>query len=211
MKLAAALQAHTKGTLGRKINSASGNASNVNKVLKGWQILHIVHGNFKTDEAYRHIHNFLDVIHLKMKDPKNVNQLRPSMDNWNHVLDGMTARPDTQALQILFYDRIHEILSLSQEIGIYDRAAEGSTEKTYEWFTGQVERLLKRRAQDANRASIKSQLGRDVLKPGGPAPKQRLESQSQGRKNSPSDRGRSKGRGKGKEGRRKSGGGRSGS
>ena len=197
MRLAAALQSHAKGQLGRKINAASEKAFNENSVLKGRQMLKIIYDHFETDEAYGHINDITDLMSMRMKDPKNINQLRPFIDNWHHVLDGLRNKPSIDMLQVMFYERVKDIPQLSQEIGIYDRARYGEKEKTYEWLMEAVERLLKRRHLEANRNSIKNNLNA-TEKPAAPGPKVKAKSKAKAKARSSSEprgRGRSKSRG----------------
>jgi hypothetical protein len=134
------------------------------------------------------VNNITDIMSLKMKDPKNVNQLRPFVDNWNHVLDGIKKKPPEEMLQVLFYDKIKELPPLAQEIGMYDRAVEGDTEKTYKWLMDQCERLLTRRHLEANRNSIKNNLTQDGGKPpAAPGPKAKVKPKAQPKKRAQSE------------------------
>ena len=208
VRLAAAIQAHAKGQLGRQINAASEKAINENKILKGRQMLHIIYEHFKTDEAYGHVNNITDVISVKMKDPKNINQLQPFLDNWNHVLEGMVKKPETEVLQVLFYDKVREIPLLSQEIGMYDRAKEGDEQKTYKWLKDQCERVLKRRNLESNRNSIKNNLapGNPPVAAPGPKVKPKGKAKPKSRPNSEKPRGRDRSKSNGSRGGKPRGG-----
>ena len=54
--------------------------------------------------------------------------------NWDIVLPGMKETPADDVLEPLFHRQVKQAKSLSHDIAIYERALDGSTEKSFDFL-----------------------------------------------------------------------------
>ena len=92
--------------------------------------------------------------------------------NLDTVLSGMKKSPADDVLQPLFHRQVKKAKILSHDIAIYERAVDGSTEKTYEFLYNAVNRLIKIKRLERNRERIAKQAAAGM--PSAPAPLKRV-------------------------------------
>eukprot|EP00439_Symbiodinium_sp_Y106_P047095 s1555_g6.t1 len=69
----------------------------------------------------------------------------------------MKKTPADDVLQPLFHRQVKKAKMLSHDIAIYERAIDGSAEKTYEFLYNAVNRLIKIKRLERNRERIAKQ------------------------------------------------------
>ena len=93
-----------------------------------------------------------------------------SIQNWDTILSGIRVPPDKSVLEPLFHRQVKKCKDIAHDISIYDRALDGSSQKSYQFLYDAVNNHLKRERLQTleNRDRIVRQAGCDV--PSAPAP-----------------------------------------
>ena len=118
-KLAAALTKIATGELGRRITLMVEQEASKNRMLKGRQILWMIHDNHKLDEERGALYDFTDLLAIRLKGD---NQLGSFMTTWESVLSAMAHPPSPNIIEVLFLEQLRHSSALRDEIAIYDRS-----------------------------------------------------------------------------------------
>ena len=88
-KLASALSKLTKGELGREVVQQQELAAKQCKMLKGRQILWMIHQHFAISQDAGSLYNIADLMSVRLLN----DEIESFLNNWNHVLAGMESSP----------------------------------------------------------------------------------------------------------------------
>jgi hypothetical protein len=202
-KLAAALTSTVSGELGRRIAMAVENEAMRHRMLKGRQILWMIHDHHKLDEERGALYDFTDLMSVKLKGDS---QLESFWNTWESVLSAMTRPPGADIIEILFLEQLRHCSALREEISHYDRARRGTPERTYEFLVESVKRYLERARRARNRKAMERALGgAAIAAPASTTPKAKGKGKGKGGSRTPSPGRKGKGSGKGRNSPRPAG------
>jgi hypothetical protein len=151
IKLSSALTLIASGDLGLRISLAVDRQKQQGRVLKGRQIIWLVHDHHKLDDERGAMYDYADLQAIKFKGDNNLERF---MNTWEMVLQGMTEPPPPRFIEITFFDQLKGSKALETEIGIYERASKPSYYRSYEFLVESVRRFIARRRQDKHHKVI---------------------------------------------------------
>ena len=158
-KLSSALTQICKGELGRKITLKTESEAKAMKLIRGRQILWIVYEDYRVNEEAGSLNDITDLMKVTIKrDQTKVEQLSRFLMNWETVLAGIKEPPPDNQLQVMFYEQIKHVPSISNDIAMYDRAELDSAERSYQFLVKAVQRVLQRTKRERNRKDIEKSL-----------------------------------------------------
>jgi hypothetical protein len=158
-KLSSALTQICKGELGRKITLKTEEEAKARKLIKGRQILWIIYQEYRVSEEAGSLNDITDLMKVTMKkDFTKVEHLARFLLNWETVLAGINDPPPDNQLQVMFYDQVRHVPSISNDIAMYDRADPDSAERSYQFLMKAVQRVLQRTKRERNRKDIEKSL-----------------------------------------------------
>jgi hypothetical protein len=165
-KLSAALSEICRGELGRKITLKTEEEAKSTRLIRGRQILWMVYEDYRLNEEAGALHEITDLMKVTLrKDQNKIEHLSRFLLNWETILAGMKEPPPETTLQVLLYEQIRYLPFLSNDIAIFDRAAIGSEDRSYQFLIKAAKRVLERNRQERNRKDIERSL--DSLTAGG--------------------------------------------
>ena len=154
-KLGSAISDLAKGELGRRVTLATEREDKEGRNVTGRQLLKVVYDFYKTDEFVGIVYDISDLTQIKIKgDNPGWRQLQAFRDTWDETLAGMDKEPGNDILEALFKQQVRHCPALAHDIGIYDRAEKGTTERSYKFLYEAVQRLLSRKQSEVNRSDI---------------------------------------------------------
>jgi hypothetical protein len=169
IKLAAALTKVATGEIGRKVTLAVETEAKRGRMLKGRQILWMVHDYHKYDEEIGALYDYQDLLSVRLK---NDSCLESFMNSWDSVLAGMRVTPAEELLEVLFLAQLRHSQMLKEELAHYDRSKKGSEARTYAFLMESVRRYLERQRLLSNRKAVSKGLGADGMALAAPDKKQ---------------------------------------
>jgi hypothetical protein len=187
-KLAASLTNVCKGELSRKVILKTEEEAKAKRLIRGRQILWLMYEEYRINEEAGSLMDLSDLMKVILKkEHSKVEHLSRFMMNWDSVLAGMKNPPGSEDLQVMLFEQIKHVPCLSTDIAIYERASPGSEDRSYEFLTKAIRRILEKNKQEKNR--------KDIVKS--------LESMNDNNKGSINavKGGKSKGKGKGSKGK----------
>ena len=153
MKLAAALKSSVKTNLelSRAINDTSQKMLSVgDEMLKGRQILHMIHRWFATSSVMK---SFTDINILSQVSLKG-NYLSDFLHRWDKVLIRIDTKPNDLQLRSMFHRQVEPCQVLSQEMNSYKHMLDSDPRKCYRWLRDIVEKEIFLHRQKINNAHI---------------------------------------------------------
>ena len=111
------------------INIATEKEAKENRLIKGRQILFIVHQHFKINEEVGQVYDISNLMSVKFAGN---GKLESFLNSWDMVLAGMKDEPPEKTLEILFLQELRKCSALKEDICHFDRQELGSPDKTYE-------------------------------------------------------------------------------
>ena len=154
-KLAAALTNVCKGELSRKVILKTEEEAKAQRLIRGRQILWLIYEEYRINEEAGSLMNLSDLMKVVIKkDQSKIEHLSRFMMNWDSVIAGMSNPPSDENLQVMLYDQVKHVPSLATDIAIYDRASPGSEDRSYEFLTKAIRRILEKNKQEKNRKDI---------------------------------------------------------
>ena len=122
-------------------------------------MLRAIYDRFKLDEFAGELYELTDLMAIKIKaDSPSPKQLEWFMTSWESTLAGVKTEPTDDVLEALFIERIRGCPGIAQDIGLYDRARAGESERSYAFLYESVTRFLERRRRNENRKAIQTAL-----------------------------------------------------
>jgi hypothetical protein len=197
IKLSSALTHLASGDLGLRISLAVDRQKTLGRVLKGRQIVWLVHDHHKLDDERGAMYDYADLQAIKFKGDNNLERF---MNTWEMVLQGMTEPPPPRFIELTFYDQLKTSKALETEIGTYERASKPSYYRSYEFLVESVRRYLARKRQDKHRKAIVGALSHasSAAAATTSTTKKSKAKNSTTQPSVPAEKGRGKGKGKGR-------------
>ena len=163
-KLATALTKTCDGTtLGRDITAKTEQEAKEKRNIKGRQMLWMIYEHFKTNQQACQLFSILDLSKVAFSGgDKNLDHF---ISSWDGVLTGMKVQPPEYEKEEMFVSQIRKSTSLAIDIAAYDRAAQGTPERSYKFLYDSVKNYLTRIRQENNRLEQSKSLSRLVAAP----------------------------------------------
>ena len=104
----------------------------------------------KTSEEAGALYGTEDLLKISLDS----DDLKSFLRKWESVLTGMSHVPDPATLKDLFYREVRKFRKLRFDLDVYERAPEGSSDRSYEFLINSVRRYLDRERLRTNREKI---------------------------------------------------------
>ena len=153
-----------EGDFARQIDTFKEREGHEGRLVRGRQILHKLNAYLSTNALHGSVYDMEDLLNVVMLNDNLVQFIR----NWDTVLSGMKKIPADDVLQPLFHRQVKKAKMLAHDIAIYERASDGTKEKSYEFLYDAVNRLIKIKRLERNRERIAKQAAAGM--PSAPAP-----------------------------------------
>ena len=154
-KLLSSLTNCAEGDLARQLNTFKETKEKAKEPIKGRQILLLFYEYFATSIKHGAIYDVEDLICVKM-----VNEdLKGFVTRWESVFAGMRTEVDKKWLEAYFHLAVKNFKPLAHDLAIYERASEGSAEKTYDFLIKSAKAYLERKRLEKMRDATKRSLG----------------------------------------------------
>jgi hypothetical protein len=131
-KLAAALTKIANGELGRRITLAVENEALRGRMLRGRQILWLIHEFHKYDEEQGALYDFTDLTAVKLR---NDSGLEAFITSWLSVLTGMKHPPEETIIEVVCLEQLRNAHCLKEELAHYDSARKDTPERSYAFLS----------------------------------------------------------------------------
>ena len=161
-KVLSAITNILEGDFARQMDTLKEKEANANRLVRGRQILFKLHEFFATNALHGSVYDVEDLLSVSLNNENLVMFLR----NWDTVLSGIQKSPDEAFLEPLFHRQVKKCKSLQHDINIYERAAEGSAERSYKFLYDAANAHVNRKRLEKNRERIAKQTGNPTV----PAP-----------------------------------------
>ena len=164
-KLSAALTRSAGGDLATRILNYKENQSRKGVQVRGRYVLLMFEDYFKTSEEAGSLYRVEDLLGV-YKVGDTVQDLRRFVNKWDATLAGMATAPDDAVLRDILLRQIRPSQLLKYDIEVFDRAAERSHEKSYEFLHQSMKNLIDRERlrENRNRIAEKNKAGHKDLK-----------------------------------------------
>ena len=154
-KLLASLTNCAEGDLGRQIATFKELRAREDKNVKGRHLLLRFHEYFATSIKHGAIYGLEDLMSVKMVN----DDLKGFINKWDSVLAGMKKEPENSVLEAYFHLAVKRFKPLEHDLALYDRAADGSKERTYDFLITAARAYLERKRLEKMRDATKRSLG----------------------------------------------------
>ena len=148
-KLLAALTRVAEGELSRQILNFKEVEASQGRIVRGRQVLLMFDQHFKTSEEAGALYGTEDLLKVKLDGDDLTSFLR----NWEAVLVGMSRVPDPATLKDLFYREVRNSRKF-RDLDVYERALDGTRDKSYDFLITVVRRHLDRERLRTNRDKV---------------------------------------------------------
>ena len=162
-KILSALSRVAKGDLARQIINFKESEATANRAVRGRQVLLMFEHYFKTNEEAGSLYSIEDLLKVQLSG----DDLSTFIHNWESVIAGLNHQPEETTLRDILLRQLRSSGKLKFDLEVYDRAKEGSEQRTYEYLVKCVKELLTRDRSRKNRNAIAKAHG---AKFGAPAP-----------------------------------------
>ena len=147
-KVLSAITKILEGDFARQMDTLKEKEANANRLVRGRQILYKLHDFFATNALHGSVYDVEDLLSVSLNNENLVMFLR----NWDTVLSGIQKSPDEAFLEPLFHRQVKKCKSLQRDINIYERAAEGSAQRSYKFLYDAANAHVNRKRLEKNRA-----------------------------------------------------------
>ena len=163
-KVLSAIANVLEGDFARQMDTFKEREANAGRPVRGRQILCKLNDHFATNALHGSVYDLEDLLAITLVNENLVVFLR----NWETVLLGIQKAPDDTFLEPLFHRQVKKCKALQHDINIYERALDGSPEKTYIFLYDAASNHINRKRLERNRERIAKQT---AGMPTAPAPK----------------------------------------
>ena len=153
-KLLSGLTNIAEGDLGRQIDTFKEVQAKSGVPAKGRQVLFMFHQHFATSIKHGSVYDIEDLMSVTLVN----DDLKSFITRWDSVIAGMNMEVEDKWLEAYFHKNIKKFRPLSHDLAIYDRAPEGSAEKTYKFLITSARNYLERKRIDKMRDATKRSL-----------------------------------------------------
>ena len=161
-KLLASLSKVAKGELARQILNFKEVEAGQERAVRGRQVLYLFDQHFKTNEEVGSLYSVEDLLKVTLVQ----DDLTTFLHNWESVIAGMSHIPDETTLRDIFLRQIRKSQKIKFDLERYDRAKEGTPERSYEFLKESIRDLLTRERMRKNRDRIAKSHGDKYGAPG---------------------------------------------
>ena len=153
-KLLSGLTNSAEGDLARQIDTFKEVQAKSGVPAKGRQVLFMFHQHFATSIKHGSIYDIEDLMSVTLSNE----DLKSFITRWDSVIAGMTIEADEKWLEAYFHKNVKKFRPLSHDLAIYERAPEGSAEKSYKFLLTAARNYLERQRLDKMRDATKRSL-----------------------------------------------------
>ena len=163
-KVLSAITNVLEGDFARQMDTFKEREANAGRPVRGRQVLFKLNDHFATNALHGSVYDLEDLLAITLANENLVVFLR----NWETVLSGIQKAPDDTFLEPLFHRQVKKCKALQHDINIYERALDGSPEKTYKFLCDAASNHINRKRLERKRERIAKQTSGQ---PSVPAPK----------------------------------------
>ena len=164
-KILSAVTNIVSGDFARQVDTFKEREAHHDRLVRGRQVLLMMDKYFSTNALHGSVYDIEDLLSVTMVNEK----LEVFMRNWDTVLSGIKKLPEESFLEPIFQRQIKKARVLQHDLNIYERALEGTPERTYRFLYDAAFRYIGRKRTDRNRERIYQSVG-GKPSPGVPAP-----------------------------------------
>ena len=137
-----------EGDFARQTDTFKETEAHAGRLVRGRQLLLRLHSHFATNALQGSVYDMEDLM---------INQnLTTFIRNGDTILSGIPSPPDNSVLGPLFHRQVKKCKDIDHDIQIYERALEGSDQRSYQFLYNAVANHLKRQRLQKNRADRRS-------------------------------------------------------
>ena len=163
-KVLSAITNVLEGEFARQTDTFKEREANAGRPVRGRQVLFRLNDHFATNALHGSVYDLEDLLAITLANENLV----VFLSNWETVLSGIQKAPDETFLEPLFHRQVKKCKALQHDINIYERAADGSPEKTYKFLYDAARNHINCKRLERNRERIAKQT---AGLPTAPAPK----------------------------------------
>ena len=152
-KVLSAITNVLEGEFARQTDTFKEREANAGRPVRGRQVLFRLNDHFATNALHGSVYDLEDLLAITLANENLV----VFLSNWETVLSGIQKAPDETFLEPLFYRQVKKCKALQHDINIYERAADGSPEKTYKFLYDAARNHINRKRLERNRERIAKQ------------------------------------------------------
>ena len=152
-KVLSAITNVLEGEFARQTDTFKEREANAGRPVRGRQILFRLNDHFATNALHGSVYDLEDLLAITLANENLV----VFLSNWETVLSGIQKAPDETFLEPLFHRQVKKCKALQHDINIYERAADGSPEKTYKFLYDAARNHINRKRLERNRERIAKQ------------------------------------------------------
>ena len=152
-KVLSAITNVLEGEFARQTDTFKEREANAGRPVRGRQVLFRLNDHFATNALHGSVYDLEDLLAITLANENLV----VFLSNWETVLSGIQKAPDETFLEPLFHRQVKKCKALQHDINIYERAADGSPEKTYKFLYDAARNHINRKRLERNRERIAKQ------------------------------------------------------
>ena len=135
MKLAAALSAKASGEIGRKLLLRKEAEYKEGRLVKGRQMLYLIHDYYKVNEEAGSMYELQDLMHVQIKGENSEGFL----NTWDSVLFALKFEQSEEVLRVLFLQQLAKCSTLQEELAHYQRFSDSDPNADGQAHVGEEE------------------------------------------------------------------------
>ena len=164
-KLSSALTHSAKGDLGTRILNYKDEMSKNNVQVRGRTVLLMFDDYYKTSIEAGSLYRVEDLLGVA-KIGDTIGDLRKFVNRWDATIAGMESPPDDFVLRDILLRQIRGSSLMKNNIEVFDRAREGTHEKSYKFLHQSMKEMIDRERLRENRNRIaQRQTGKEGKQP----------------------------------------------
>ena len=167
-KIHSAITNVLEGDFARQMDTFKEREGHEGRYVRGRQILWKLDGYLATNALHGSVYDMEDLLNVVMVNDNLVQFIR----NWDTVLSGIKKTPSDDVLESLFHRQIKKNKALAHDVAIYERAVDGTPEKTFEFLYKAANRHINAKRLEKNRDRMAKQAAAGM--PSAPAPLKRV-------------------------------------
>ena len=167
-KIHSAITNVLEGDFARQMDTFKEREGHEGRYVRGRQILWRLDGYLATNALHGSVYDMEDLLNVVMVNDNLVQFIR----NWDTVLSGIKKTPSDDVLESLFHRQVKKNKALAHDVAIYERAIDGSPEKTFEFLYKAANRHINAKRLEKNRDRMAKQAAAGM--PSAPAPLKRV-------------------------------------
>ena len=115
------------GDFARQVDTFKEREAHHDMLVRGRQVLLMMDKYVSTNALHGSVYDIEDLLSVTMVNEK----LEVAMHNWDTVLSGIKKLAEESLLEPIFHRQIKKARVLQHDLNIYERALEGTPERTY--------------------------------------------------------------------------------